>query len=155
MGIPSSTAQDTERIQHRREESAKEFIAGPVMIPRPDTLKELAERTASYYLGPATMPADKGSTKPLPVLTPEHTVAMLAAKADTRDDPSSGGEGHGRSWKRFGEFGTRGRVVARFRSSRLSWGWPGVGNRQAQHQSPGLIPESRPSGSPTTGVIDM
>lgn len=155
MGLPSSTTQDIGRIQHRREESAKEFIAGPVMIPRPDTLKELAERTASHYLGPATVPADKGSTKPLPVLTPEHAVAMLAAKANADDDPSSGGEGHGRPRKRFGEFGTRGRV-ARFRSSRLSSGWPGLANRQAQHQIPGQIPEeSRPSGSPTTGVIGM
>ena len=47
MQLPWLTTLDTGRIRHRREESDKQFIAGPVMIPRPDTLKELAKRTSS------------------------------------------------------------------------------------------------------------
>ena len=157
LELPSSITQDTGGIQHRWEEAAREFTAGPVMIPRPDTLKELAERTASYYLSPATAPAGKGSTKPLPMLTPERAAALRGARTNADGVPSSGGEGHGRPRKRFSEFGTRGRVVvARFRSTRLTSGWPSLANRQAQHQLAQRIPEeSRPSGSLTAGVIDM
>jgi hypothetical protein len=93
----------TGKIRHRRDEAAENITAGPVMIPRFDTLKELSENASILGLSSAAPTAEKGDTKPLPVLTPEASEAILAAGTNGDDSPSSGDEGHGRHRKqRFG-----------------------------------------------------
>jgi hypothetical protein len=73
------------------------------MIPRFDTLKELSENASILGLSSAAPAAEKGDTKPLPVLTPEASEAILPAGTNGDDSPSSGDEGHGRHRKqRFG-----------------------------------------------------
>ena len=89
----------TGKIRHRRDEAAANITAGPVMIPRFDTLKELPEHASTLRFSSAALAAEKGDTKPFPVLTPENSEAMLAARTNGDASPSSGDEGRGRHWK--------------------------------------------------------
>jgi hypothetical protein len=95
---PPARRNSTGKIRHRRDEAAN-ITAGPVTIPRFDTLKELPEHASTLRFSSAAPAAEKGDTKPFPVLTPEVSGAMLAARTNGDDSPSSGDEGRGRHWK--------------------------------------------------------
>ena len=96
---PSARRNSIGKIRHRRDEAAANITAGPVMIPRFDTLKELPEHASTLHFSSAAPADEKGDTKPFPVLAPEDSEAMLAARTNGDDGPSSGDEGRGRRWK--------------------------------------------------------
>ncbi len=89
----------TERIRHRRDEVAEKITAGPVTIPRFDTLRELSEHASALRLSPAVPAAEKRDTKPLQVLTPEVSAAILAARTGGQDSTSPGDDEPGRQRK--------------------------------------------------------
>jgi len=100
MRLSSPTKRgSTERIRHRRDEVAENITAGPVMIPRFDTLKELSEHASTLHLSSAAPTVGKRDTKPLQVLTPEVAEAISAARTSSHDRTSPGAEEHGRQRK--------------------------------------------------------
>ncbi len=55
MGLtPAASASSTGRIRPRRDEMVPDITAGPVMIPRFDTLKQMSEHASALRLSPAT-----------------------------------------------------------------------------------------------------
>ena len=68
------------KIRHRRAEAVEGITAGPVMIPRFDTLKKLSEHASALRLSSAILAAEKRDTKPFAILTSEFSAAMLAAR---------------------------------------------------------------------------
>jgi hypothetical protein len=85
-----------------REEKAGEAItAGPVAIPRFDTLKELSEHASSLRLSSAVPAAEKRQTIPLEVLTPERSAAFLARRAVRDSSLPAGPEEPARHWKQW------------------------------------------------------
>ena len=84
---------------HRRDEAAENITAGPVTIPRFDTLRELSEHASALRLSPAVPAAEKRDTKPLQVLTPEVSAAILAARTGGQDSTSPGDDEPGRHRK--------------------------------------------------------
>ena len=100
---PSMEESITARIRRRRDEVPENIAAGPVMIPRFDTLKELSEHASTLHLSSAAPTVGKRDTKPLQVLTPEVAEAISAARTSSHDRTSPGDEEHGRQRKqRFG-----------------------------------------------------
>ena len=97
--LPPTQRRSTERIRHRRDEVAEKITAGPVTIPRFDTLKELSEHASTLRLSPAVPTAEKRDTKPLQVLTPEVSAAILAARTGGQDSTSPGDDEPGRHRK--------------------------------------------------------
>ena len=103
VGLASSAwVSGTGKIPLRRDESAN-VMAGPVVIPRFDTLRELSERAGTLGLH-STDPAELvPDTKPLPIVTPDYSEAMLAARTNGDDSTSSYSDRYGRHRKqRFG-----------------------------------------------------
>ena len=100
---PPTQRGSTVKIRHRRDEAAENITAGPVMIPRFDTLKELSEHAGILRLSSAAPAAEERDTKPFPVLTSEVSAAILAARTSGHDSTSPGDDEPGRHRKqRFG-----------------------------------------------------
>ena len=78
---PATSGNAAAKIQDRRDEAPENIAAGPVVIPKFATLKQLSERAGAHALGsaPATS-AGIADTQPIPVV-------------------KSGHEGFGRLWK--------------------------------------------------------
>jgi hypothetical protein len=81
---PPTLANGSGRTLPRRSEAAPDITAGPVAIPRFDTLKALSEHHSVLHLSSATLDAEKRDTKAFPVLTEEYSAAMLAARMNGR-----------------------------------------------------------------------
>ena len=80
---PATSASGTGRIPPRRSGVALSMKAGPVVIPRSDTMKRLSDHADSLCLSLATTPeTEKRDTKPFPVLTEEISAAMLVARTN-------------------------------------------------------------------------
>ncbi len=101
--LPPTRRGSTVKIRHRRDEAVENVTAGPVMIPRFDTLRELSEHAGTLRLSSATPPAAERDTKPLEVLTSEVSAAILAARMSDHESTSPGDDEPGRHRKqRFG-----------------------------------------------------
>jgi hypothetical protein len=77
---PPTAASSTGKIRPRRPETTPNTKAGPVVIPRSDTMKKLSDYVGPLRLGPVTAETQKRETKPFPILTEEYSAAMLAAR---------------------------------------------------------------------------
>ena len=97
--LPPAQRGSTVKIRHRRDEAAVNVTAGPVMIPRFDTLKELSEHASTLRLSSAAPAAAERDTKPLEVLTSEVSAAILAARTGGQDSTSPGDDEPGRHRK--------------------------------------------------------
>jgi hypothetical protein len=76
------------RIVPRRSEAAPTIAAGPALIPRFDTLKELSEHAGILHLSSADPSTENQDTKPFPAFTTEYSEAMLAARTNVSREPS-------------------------------------------------------------------
>jgi hypothetical protein len=78
----------TGNILPRRDEATPTVTAGPVTIPRPDTLKQLRERVSVLHPTSAAHAGEGQDTKPLPVLTAESEAAVQTSGANDGDSTS-------------------------------------------------------------------
>ena len=140
---PSAAASGTGKTLLRRPEAALNVKAGPVVIPRSDTLnndtqKKLSDYAGALRLSPATVETEKRDTKPFPVLTEEITAAMLAARMNGGYSPWAVDEADGR--QRIQRLGT---AMLRLKNSR-PW------HRGRALPTPSHEPEPTGLGEPTT-----
>ena len=116
---PSAEGNITARIRRRRDEVPENIAAGPVMIPRFDTLKELSEHASTLHLSSAAPTAGIGDTKPFPVLTPEDPEAIWLPERTVTTV-------HRLAMKNTGDTGSRDSV-----SPSPGWGASGTSGRRA------------------------
>jgi hypothetical protein len=110
---PPPSASGAGRILPRRAETAPGITAGPVAIPRFDTLKKLSEHASALHPGSAVLAEEKRDTKPFPILTAEYSAAMLAARINGGYSPWAVDEAGGR--QRIQRLGT---AMLRLKNSR-------------------------------------
>jgi hypothetical protein len=87
---PSTAASSAGKIRPRRPETVPNAKAGPVVIPRSDTMKKLSDYVGPLRLGPGIAETQKRETKPFPILTEEYSAAMLAARMNGGYSPTPG-----------------------------------------------------------------
>jgi hypothetical protein len=92
----------TGKARPRREEKAGVVVtAGPVAIPRFDTLKELPEPASSVRPSSDVPASEKQKTVPFEVLTPERSAAIFARRAARDSSLPAGPDEPGRHWKQW------------------------------------------------------